>query len=58
MAVGARLLARKQAIVTKLSAIEELVCGMTPVGRDSAKQNLLWLEYTSEQAENFLSGAR
>ena len=22
------------------------VCGMTPVGRDSAKQNLLWLEYT------------
>jgi hypothetical protein len=34
------------------------VCGMTPVGRDSAKQNLLWLEYTPEQAENFLSGAR
>lgn len=33
-------------------------CGMTPVGRDSAKQNLLWLEYTPEQAENFLTGAR
>jgi hypothetical protein len=23
-----------------------------------AKQNLLWLEYTAEQAENFLTGAR
>ncbi len=33
------------------------VCGMTPVGRDSAKQNLLWLEYTPEQAEKFLTGA-
>ena len=33
-------------------------CGMTPVGRDPAKQNLLWLEYTPEQAENFLTGAR
>jgi hypothetical protein len=33
-------------------------CGMTPVGRDSAKQNLLWLEYTPEQADNFLTGAR
>jgi hypothetical protein len=31
-------------------------CRMTPVGRDSAKQNLLWLEYTPEQAENFLTG--
>jgi hypothetical protein len=34
------------------------VCGMTAVGRDSAKQNLLWLEYTPEQAEKFLTGAR
>jgi len=33
-------------------------CRMTPVGRDSAKQNLLWLEYTPEQAENFLTGVR
>jgi hypothetical protein len=33
-------------------------CRMTPVGRDSAKQNLLWFEYTPEQAESFLSGAR
>jgi hypothetical protein len=33
-------------------------CGMTPVGRDPAKQNLLWLEYTPEQAEKFLTGAR
>jgi len=33
-------------------------CRMTPVGRDPAKQNLLWLEYTPEQAENFLTGAR
>jgi hypothetical protein len=33
-------------------------CGMTPVGRDPAKQNLLWLEYTPDQAENFLTGAR
>lgn len=32
-------------------------CRMTPVGRDSAKQNLLWFEYTPEQAENFLTGA-
>ena len=30
------------------------ICGMTPVGRDSAKQNLLWLEYTPEQAKRFL----
>lgn len=34
------------------------VCGMTAVGRDVAKQNLLWLEYTPEQASRFLSGAR
>ncbi len=34
------------------------VCAMTPVGRDSAKQNLLWLEYTPQQAENFLTGRR
>jgi hypothetical protein len=33
-------------------------CGMTPVGRDPAKQNLLWLEYTPEQADKFLTGAR
>lgn len=33
-------------------------CGMTPVGRDPAKQNLLWLEYTPEQAEKFLTGTR
>lgn len=33
-------------------------CRMTPVGRDSAKQNLLWLEYTPEQAEGFLTGGR
>jgi len=32
------------------------VCRMTPVGRDSAKQNLLWLEFTPEQAESFLTG--
>lgn len=33
-------------------------CRMTPVGRDPGKQNLLWLEYTPDQAENFLSGAK
>lgn len=33
-------------------------CGMIPVGRDLAKQNLLWLEYTPEQAEKFLIGGR
>lgn len=33
-------------------------CGMTPVGRDPAKQNLLWLEHTPEQADKFLTGAR
>jgi hypothetical protein len=31
------------------------VCGMTPVGRDPAKQNLLWCEFTPEQAEAFLT---
>lgn len=31
------------------------VCGMTPVGRDPAKQNLLWCEFTPEQAKKFLS---
>lgn len=30
------------------------VCGMTAVGRDAAKQNLLWCELTPEQAERFL----
>ncbi len=29
-------------------------CGMTGVGRDSAKQDLLWCEFTPEQAEIFL----
>lgn len=29
-------------------------CGMTAVGRDPAKQNLLWLEYTPEQAMKFI----
>jgi hypothetical protein len=32
------------------------VCGMTAVGRDSAKQNLLWCEFTPEQAQKFLAG--
>lgn len=32
------------------------VCGMTAVGRDTAKQNLLWCEFTPEQAEGFLTG--
>ncbi len=32
------------------------VCGMTAVGRDPAKQNLLWFEFSPEQAEKFLSG--
>ena len=31
------------------------VCGMTAVGRDPAKQNLLWCEFTPEQAETFLN---
>jgi hypothetical protein len=30
-------------------------CRLTAVGRDP-KQNLLWLEFTPEQAERFLSG--
>ncbi len=30
-------------------------CGMTAVERDPAKQNLLWCEFTPEQAEKFLS---
>lgn len=32
-----------------------LNCGMTAVGRDPAKQNMLWYEFTPEQAENFIS---
>ena len=32
------------------------VCGMTAVGRDPAKQDLLWCEFTPEQAERFLTG--
>lgn len=31
-------------------------CGMTPVGRDPHKENLLWCEFTPEQAERYLSG--
>ena len=31
------------------------VCGMTPVARDPAKQNLLWCEFTPEQGTRFLS---
>jgi hypothetical protein len=34
------------------------VCGMTPVGRDPSKQNLLWCEYTKEQAKLFMSGVK
>ena len=30
-------------------------CGMTAVGRDPAKQNLLWLEFTAEQADRFIT---
>ena len=30
------------------------VCGMTAVDRDPVKQNLLWCEFTPEQAERFL----
>lgn len=33
------------------------VCRMTAVGRDAAKQNLLWCEFTPEQAERFLTGS-
>jgi len=29
-------------------------CGMTPVGRDPHKENLLWCEFTPEQAERYL----
>jgi hypothetical protein len=29
-------------------------CKMTPVGRDLGKQNLLWCEFTPEQAQNFI----
>jgi hypothetical protein len=32
------------------------VCGMTGVGKDPAKQSLLWCEFTPEQAEKFLAG--
>jgi hypothetical protein len=32
------------------------VCRMTPAGRDPAKQNLVWFEYTPEQAAGFLNG--
>jgi hypothetical protein len=31
-------------------------CGMTPVGRDPRKQNLLWCEFTSEQSQRYLAG--
>ena len=31
------------------------VCGMTAVGRDPAKQDLLWCEFTPGQAEKFLN---
>lgn len=34
------------------------VCGMTPVGRDPSKQNLLWCEFTKQQANDFLAGAK
>jgi hypothetical protein len=30
------------------------VCGMTAFERDPAKQNLLWCEFTPEQAESFI----
>lgn len=29
-------------------------CAMTPIGRDPAKQNLLWCEFTPDQADAFL----
>jgi hypothetical protein len=32
------------------------VCGMTEVVRDPTKENLLWCEFTPEQAEKFLAG--
>jgi hypothetical protein len=31
-------------------------CGMTPGDRDPAKENLLWCEFTPEQAQTFLTG--
>lgn len=31
-------------------------CGMTPVGRDPHKQNLLWCEFTPEQARRYMAG--
>ncbi|HWZ30756.1 MAG TPA: hypothetical protein VNX18_05460 [Bryobacteraceae bacterium] len=31
-------------------------CGMTAVAKDPTKQNLLWCEFTPEQAEKFLAG--
>jgi hypothetical protein len=31
------------------------VCGMTAVGRDAGKQNLLWCEFIPKQAERFLN---
>lgn len=31
-------------------------CGMTPIGRDPHKQNLLWCEFTPEQARRYLTG--
>jgi hypothetical protein len=33
-------------------------CGMTAVGRDPSKQNLLWCEYTPQQASDFITGVR
>jgi hypothetical protein len=32
------------------------VCGMMAVGRDPAKQDLLWCEFTPEGADKFLGG--
>lgn len=34
----------------------EKVCGMTPLGRDPQKQNLLYFEFSREQARTFLDG--
>ena len=31
-------------------------CGMTPVVRDPRKQNLLWFEFTPDQAQAYLAG--
>src|SRR5260370_25615353 len=30
-------------------------CGMTAVGRDPGKQNLLWFEFTPDQADRFIT---